>query len=77
MAIRGWFKWVALLAAAMVVLVVAAAGGGLWFISSQIAPDVKVGQPLPAIELVSFDGERLDLDGYRGRVVVLDFWSSW
>lgn len=77
MALNRWIKVGLITATVMVVLLVALAGAGLWFLSSQIAPDVEVGQTLPTISLASFDGEPVDLEGYRGRVVVLDLWASW
>ena len=36
-----------------------------------------LGEPLPRVELASLDGAPIELEGYRGQVVVLDFWSSW
>jgi cytochrome oxidase Cu insertion factor (SCO1/SenC/PrrC family) len=77
MAINRWFKWIAIAAAAMIVLIVALAGAGLWYLSARIAPDVEVGQAMPAITMERFDGEPVSLESLRGRVVVLDFWSSW
>lgn len=36
-----------------------------------------VGQTAPRIVLERLDGGSFDLDTYRGRIVVLDFWASW
>lgn len=33
--------------------------------------------PAPALELPALDGKRHRLDDYSGRVVVINFWSSW
>jgi thiol-disulfide isomerase/thioredoxin len=40
-------------------------------------PSQNVGAPLPALVLEKFSGERLDLDAFRGKVVLLDLWASW
>lgn len=36
-----------------------------------------VGLRVPAATLTTLDGERLELDQYRGRPVVLNFWATW
>lgn len=36
-----------------------------------------VGQPAPAFELETLDGDRLSLADLRGAPVVLNFWASW
>ena len=77
MTLGRWIKWGLLVGAAMLVVVLVLAGAGVWFVSSRIAPDVEIGQMMPSISLASFDGETISLESYRGRVVVLDFWSSW
>lgn len=77
MAVNPWMKWIVIVAAAMIVLVAALAGAGLWYLSARVAPDVEVGQAMPAIALERFDGEPVSLESLRGRVIVLDFWSSW
>ena len=77
MAVNRWIKWGLLVGTAMLAIAIVLAGAGLWFLSSWLAPDVEVGQTMPSISLASFDGEPISLESYRGRVVVLDFWSSW
>ena len=37
-------------------------------------PDPK---PAPSLQLFDMDGEFHDLDSYKGRVVVLNFWATW
>jgi len=42
------------------------------------APHALLGKPAPQIDLELLDGGKLDLDGYKGkRIVILDFWASW
>lgn len=36
-----------------------------------------VGRPAIAFALTTFDGAPLQLEAYRGNVVVLNFWASW
>ena len=34
-------------------------------------------QPLPALTLMDFDGKAVAADGFKGNIVVLDFWATW
>ena len=34
-------------------------------------------QSLPALTLVDFDGKTVAPDGFKGNIVVLDFWATW
>ena len=77
MAMPRWMKWTLGGFGALLLLVVVLAGAGLWYLSSTLTPDVALGEPLPRVELASLDGAPIELEGYRGQVVVLDFWSSW
>jgi thiol-disulfide isomerase/thioredoxin len=36
-----------------------------------------VGTPAPDLELATADGDVMDLEALRGKVVVLDFWATW
>ncbi len=36
----------------------------------------RIGQPL-RLQFTALDGTRIDLDRYRGKVVLLDFWATW
>jgi cytochrome c biogenesis protein CcmG/thiol:disulfide interchange protein DsbE len=44
--------------------------------SSQEGP-ITIGRPVPAFELTTFDGERIDTADYEGKLVVINFWASW
>jgi cytochrome c biogenesis protein CcmG/thiol:disulfide interchange protein DsbE len=35
------------------------------------------GTPVPAVELIDFEGRRFSLDDYEGTPVVVNFWASW
>ena len=42
--------------------------------------DIKtgtVGKPAPAFALEALDGSTVSLEQYKGKVIVLNFWSSW
>ena len=36
----------------------------------------RIGQPLP-LRFTALDGTKVDLEQYRGKVVLLDFWATW
>lgn len=40
-------------------------------------PSPLVGRPAAPFTLTTFDGQPASLEGFRGRVVVLNFWASW
>ena len=42
-----------------------------------LAQGLPVGTPAPEIEGDDFDGSHFKLSDYRGKVVVLSFWTSW
>ena len=44
---------------------------------SQYMPDLKAGDPAPALELNTPDGMPVTLADFAGKWVVLDFWASW
>lgn len=46
---------------------------GLW---AQAPPDL-VHQPAPAFVRDDLSGKKVDLEKYRGKVVLLDFWATW
>jgi peroxiredoxin len=37
----------------------------------------RLGQPAPAIDGTGVDGERIRLEDYRGKVVLIYFWATW
>jgi cytochrome c biogenesis protein CcmG/thiol:disulfide interchange protein DsbE len=43
----------------------------------RIIPSPLVGRAAPSVVAASMDGETIDLDAYRGRPVILNFWASW
>ena len=40
-------------------------------------PDSMVGDTAPDISFITFDGQTIKLSDYRGKVVFLDFWTTW
>jgi cytochrome oxidase Cu insertion factor (SCO1/SenC/PrrC family) len=72
-----WLKWGLVVLAGMIVVVASLLVGGVWLVTSWAAPDVDPGEAMPSIDLTDLDGLPVSLESYRGRVVVLDFWSSW
>ncbi|MBM7580617.1 TlpA disulfide reductase family protein [Jeotgalibacillus terrae] len=39
--------------------------------------DVKEGNPLPAYETTTLDGEPVNLQDYHGKKIILNFWATW
>ena len=71
---------VAVLVALIVMMGLVLRGGsdrsGPGIISIGRATDIRP-RPAPDFVLTSFDGERIQLSDYRGRIVVLNFWATW
>ncbi|AJD92980.1 peroxiredoxin [Jeotgalibacillus malaysiensis] len=38
---------------------------------------VKEGNPVPAVEVTTLDGEVVNLRDYQGKKVILNFWATW
>jgi cytochrome c biogenesis protein CcmG, thiol:disulfide interchange protein DsbE len=43
----------------------------------RVIPSPLIGRAAPSVVAASMDGETIDLDAYRGRPVILNFWASW
>jgi cytochrome c biogenesis protein CcmG/thiol:disulfide interchange protein DsbE len=41
------------------------------------ADDVTVGQPAPDFHATTFDGRKVSLADYQGRVLIINFWATW
>lgn len=37
----------------------------------------KIGQPAPEFSGTTIDGKRIELNDFKGKVVLIDFWASW
>lgn len=65
-------KIIGLLFAGFLVL----AGGGIYWMSTQLSPDVAIGTASPDVSVTTLEGEGLQLASLRGKVVLLEFWGS-
>jgi len=59
-----------------VVIALAGLAGSIAYQAS-IERRAAPGRPAPAFALLTLDGQSLDLESLRGRVVLLNFWASW
>ena len=48
-----------------------------WGMQHSSKGSVKIGKPAPEFELLTFNGEQVSLDTLQGKVILLNFWSSW
>jgi cytochrome c biogenesis protein CcmG/thiol:disulfide interchange protein DsbE len=71
--VRRYLRWL-IPAAALPVLGLLAYG---FRVNPRDIPTPLIDRPAAAFELTSYAGERVSLDAYRGRVVVVNFWASW
>jgi thiol-disulfide isomerase/thioredoxin len=69
-----WFGLAALAAVGIVVALIASGSGGD---SSTATERARIGEPVPNIEMIDFDGEPLALSEYQGTPIVLNFWATW
>ncbi|NIM12037.1 MAG: redoxin domain-containing protein [Candidatus Aminicenantes bacterium] len=54
------------------------AENGSWisFIRTHLRP-ARLNQPAPDFTLTDIKGNRFNIKGLKGKVVMLDFWASW
>lgn len=45
--------------------------------ASGLGPSVRVGSPAPDFALFDLDGETVSLGDLRGKVVLINFWTTW
>jgi len=69
-------RWVRFVIPAAVVPVLLLLAYGFWTNPREI-PSPLLGKPAAAFALASFTGAPFNLEHYRGRVVMLNFWASW
>ena len=53
------------------------AGAVLAAVSAQAEPGKLLHKPAPRFARTTLDGQRIDLRGLRGKVVLLSFWATW
>lgn len=53
-------------------LVICLAGSSIAF-----ARDIRINEPAPDFHATTFDGRKISLEDYRGRVLVINFWATW
>lgn len=67
-------NWGSLLVWAFVFGLLAIVGLGL--ARTQEGP-IAIGKTVPDFTLTTFDGEQLNIEQFRGKVVLVNFWASW
>jgi len=67
-------NWGTLLVWAFVIGLLAVVGFGL--ARAQEGP-IAIGKEVPDFTLTTFDGEQLNVEEFRGKVVLVNFWASW
>jgi cytochrome c biogenesis protein CcmG/thiol:disulfide interchange protein DsbE len=48
-----------------------------WGLKNAQQGPVQVGQKVPSFMLTTFDGEVINTDDLKGKVIVVNFWASW
>ena len=48
-----------------------------WGLRRAMSGPISVGDKVPAIEMISFDGQTYNTADLAGKVIVLNFWASW
>jgi cytochrome c biogenesis protein CcmG/thiol:disulfide interchange protein DsbE len=71
-AARSFWGWLAVWAGLFALLVLLAIG-----LDRSNDQPVARGDPAPAFNIITFDGEEYSLAGLQGKVIVLNFWASW
>jgi cytochrome c biogenesis protein CcmG/thiol:disulfide interchange protein DsbE len=66
--------WIILLAFLILAVFMALIG---WGLSRSMRGALQLGNPAPAFELKTFDGQSIKTADYSGKVIVTNFWASW
>lgn len=69
-----WWQWLVM---ALVVALLGLVAYQMQRTGPLAAGQVGNGEPAPAFDLTTYDGEFYSLDELRGQVVVINFWASW
>ena len=48
-----------------------------WGLNRSMRGPIVVGDQVPEIQMVTFDGKAIRTSDYAGKVIVLNFWASW
>lgn len=68
-----WWKW--LIPLSVIPLLFLLAYG--FRLDPRFIPSPLINKPAAPFAITTFDGERVSLEGLRGKTVVLNFWASW